>query len=105
VESYLIASDYASSFINARGAFLIVKLYDVLNRVREVVVHGAHYGAIVALAAAQISTGHALHFAPQQISPDRSEEYRSLIDSYYITIGNTSSSLLSEDIIDKLYTA
>jgi uncharacterized membrane protein len=67
VESYHIASDYASSFINARGAFLIVKLYDVLNRVREVVVHGAHYGAIVALAAAQISTGHALHFAPQQI--------------------------------------
>jgi hypothetical protein len=33
LESYHIASDYALSFVHARGAFPIVKLYDVPNRV------------------------------------------------------------------------
>lgn len=88
LESYQIASDYAASFVNARGALPMVKLYDVPNRVREVAIHGAHHGAAVSLAAAHIFAGRELHFAPQQISPGRSEEYRRLIDSSHATIGS-----------------
>lgn len=103
LESYQIASDHASSFANARGALPIVKLYDVPNRVREVAAHGAHHGAAIALAAAEISEGHVLRFAPEQISLDRTEDYRRLIDSYYTTIGTTPFLLLSDDIISKLF--
>ena len=42
-----------AGFVNARGAILVVRLHDIPNHVREVALHGVHYGAATALAAAQ----------------------------------------------------
>jgi len=46
------AAEYAAGFVNARGVVPMVRLYDVLNHVREVALHGVRHGAAMALAAA-----------------------------------------------------
>ncbi|XP_066316110.1 uncharacterized protein [Miscanthus floridulus] len=53
LESLQLAAEYATGFVNARGAVPIVRLYDISNNVREVALHGIHHGAAMALAAAQ----------------------------------------------------
>ena len=39
---------------------LVVHLYDVPNRVREVALHAIHHGVAMALAVAQARSGHEL---------------------------------------------
>ena len=51
-------------FVNARGAIPMVHLHDILNRVREVALHGVRHGAAMALAAAQARSGHELLLLP-----------------------------------------
>ena len=53
-----------AGFVNARGAVLAVCLYDILNHVREVALHGVRHGAAMALAAARIHSGHDLWLVP-----------------------------------------
>ena len=56
--------DHAVGFVNARGAFLVVCLHDILNHVKEVALHGVHHGATMALATAQARSGHNLWLLP-----------------------------------------
>ena len=51
LESLRSAADHTVGFVNARGAVLVVRLHDILNRVREVALHGIRHGAAMALAA------------------------------------------------------
>ena len=51
-------------FVNARGAVLVVRLYDITNHVREVALHGVRHGADMALAAAQAHSSHNLRLLP-----------------------------------------
>ena len=44
--------------MNARGNTIAARLEDIPNRVREVAEHGVHCGAAVALAIAQLESGH-----------------------------------------------
>ena len=44
--------DHAAGFVNARGAVPMVRLHDILDRVREVALHGVCHGTAMALAAA-----------------------------------------------------
>ena len=60
LESLRSAADHAAGFVNARGAVLVVRLHDIPNHVREVALHGVHYGAATALAAAQARSSHNL---------------------------------------------
>jgi len=52
--------DHAAGFVNARGAVLVVRLHDILNRVREVALHGVRHGTATALAATQARSGQNL---------------------------------------------
>ena len=56
--------DHAAGFVNARGAVSVVRLYDIPNRVREVALHGVRHGAAMALAVAQVHSGHDLWLLP-----------------------------------------
>ena len=56
--------DHAEVFVNARGIVLVVRLHDILNRVREVALHGVRHGAAMALAAAQARSGLNLWILP-----------------------------------------
>ena len=64
LESLRLAVEYAAGFVNARGAAPVVRLHDILNRVREVALHGVRHGAAMALASAQAHSGHELWFLP-----------------------------------------
>ena len=64
LESLQMAVEYTMGFVNARGAILVVHLHDVPNHVREVTLHGIRHGAIMALASAQVHSGHELWFLP-----------------------------------------
>ena len=44
--------------MNARGNTVAARLEDIPNRVREVAGHGVRHGAAVALATAQLESGH-----------------------------------------------
>ena len=56
--------EHMMGFINARGTVLVVRLHDILNYVREVALHGVRHGAAMALASAQVQSGHELQFLP-----------------------------------------
>ena len=60
LESLRSATDHAAGFVNARGAVPVVRLHDILNRVREVALHGVRHGAATMLAAAQSRLGQNL---------------------------------------------
>ena len=44
--------------MNARGNTVAARLEDIPNRVRDIARHGVHRGAAVALATAQLESGH-----------------------------------------------
>ena len=44
--------------VNARGDTIAARLQDIPNCVREVAGHGVHHDAVVALATAQLESGH-----------------------------------------------
>ena len=50
----------ATAAVHAWGPFINARLDDVPVRVQEIALHGIHRGAVVALAAAQVQTGHDL---------------------------------------------
>ena len=52
--------EHATGFVNARGTVPVVCLHDIMNRVREVALHGVRHGATMALASAQVHSGHEL---------------------------------------------
>jgi len=52
--------DHVAGFVNARGAIPVVRLHDILNRVREVALHGVCHDAAIVLAAAQAHSGQNL---------------------------------------------
>ena len=62
-----------AGFVNARGAILAIRLYDIPNHVREVALHGVRHGATTALATAQVRFGHNLqllrHGFPDAMPP------------------------------------
>ena len=64
LESLRSAAEYAVGFVIAKGTVLVVRLHDIPNHVREVALHGVHHGATMALAAAQVHSGHDLWLLP-----------------------------------------
>ena len=71
LESLRSAADHAAGFVNARGAVLVVRLHDILNRVREVALHGVHHGAAMALAAAKARSSHNVRLLPHGLWTQR----------------------------------
>ena len=83
LESLHLAANHATGFVNARGAVPVVRLHDIPNHVREVALHGIHHGAAMALAAAQVNSGHDLwllpHGAPATGYP---RDYECLVEDF-----------------------
>ena len=60
LESLRLTAEHTAGFINARGAIPVVRPHDISNRVKEVTLHGVRHGAAMALASAQVHSGHEL---------------------------------------------
>ena len=94
MESLRSAIEYAVGFINASGAVLVVRLYDVPNRVREVALHGVHHSAAMALAVAQARSGHELRLLPHGFpATTHPRDHERLVEDFFdaaISIALTS---------------
>ena len=96
--------EYAAGFVNARGAIPIVHLYDILNRVREVALHGVRYGAATALAAAQARSGHNLRFLPNGfLDVVHPGDHESLTEDFLSAANSVAFNTLADDIVGKVF--
>ena len=79
-----MAVDHAAGFVNARGAIPVVHLHDIPNHVREVALHGVRHGAAMALAAAQVHSGHDLRHLPHGASvTGYPRDYERLVEDFF----------------------
>ena len=93
-------------FINARGAIQVVRLHDILNRVKEVALHGIRHGAAMALAAAQARLGHNLRLLPHGF-PDTAYpgEHERLVEDFMSATSSVAFNTLANDIVGKVFLA
>ena len=104
LESLRSAVDHTTRFVNARGAFPIVRLHDIPNRVREVALHGVRHGAATALATAQARSGHNLQLLPHGFPdavPLGDHEY--LIEEFFSAANFVAFNTSADDVVSKLF--
>jgi len=93
-----------TGFVNARGTILVVRLHDIPNRVREVVLHGVRHGAATALATAQARSGHNLrllpHGFPDAVPP---KDHEHLIEELSSAASSVAFNTLADDVVSKLF--
>jgi len=99
-----LAAEHAAGFVNARGVILVVRLYDVPNRVREVALYGVHHGAAAALAATQAHSDCNLRLLPHGF-PDamRPEDRERLTEGFLGATSSVAFSTLADDIVGKVF--
>ena len=91
-------------FINARGAAPVARLHDILNRVREVALHGVRHGAAMALAAAQVHSGHDLWLLPHgALVTEYPEDYERLVEDFFDAANSVALTSLADDIVNKVF--
>ena len=98
--------EYAVGFINARGAVLVVPLHDILNRVREVALHGVCHGAAMALAAAQAYCSHELWFLPHgfpAVAYPRDHERQ--VEDFFSAANSVAFISQADDIVAKVFSS
>ena len=79
-----MATDHAAGFVNARGAAPVARLHDIPNHVREVALHGVRHGAAMALAAAQVHSGHDLRLLPYEaLVAKYPRDYERLVEDFF----------------------
>ena len=99
-----MAAEHVVGFINARGAILVVHLHDIPNRVREVALHGVRHGAVMALASAQIHSGHELRFLPHGfLAAAHPEDCERLIEDFFSAANSIAFIFQANDIVAKVF--
>ena len=87
-----MAANKAADAANARGFPIDVRLQDIPARVQEIALHGIRHGAVVALTAAQVQTGHDLHTMEVGFPTDDGPEgHEDLIEDFIAVAGKVSS--------------
>ena len=79
-------------------------MHDILNRVREVALHGVRHGAATALAAAQAHSGQNLQLLPHGF-PDAAYpgEQERLVEDFMSVADSVASNTLADDIVGKVF--
>ena len=99
-----MAAEYATGFINARGAVPVVRLHDIPNRVREVALHGVRLGAAMALASAQVHSSHELRFLPHGFpATAHPGDYECLIEDLFSAANSIAFISQADDIVAKVF--
>ena len=104
LESLRSAADHAAGFVNARGAVPVVRLHDIPNRIREVSLHGVHHGAAMALAAAQVHSGHDLRLLPcGALVTGYLGDYERLVEDFFDAANSVALTSQADDIVNKVF--
>ena len=84
----------------------MVHLHDIPNHVREVTVHGVRHGAAMALAAAQVHSGHDLwllpHGAPATGYP---RDYDRLVEDFFDAANSVALTSEANDMVNKVFSS
>ena len=96
--------EYVAGFINARGAVPVVRLHDILNSVREVILHGVHHGAAMTLVAAQARSGHELRLLPHGfLATEHPGDHECLVEDFFDATNSIALATQAEDIVNKVF--
>ena len=90
--------------VNTWGPLLNNLLQDVPARVQEIALHGVHRGAAMALAAAQIQTGHDLRTMELGFPMgDDSSTHEDLIEDFEDTAAAIVDIASAQDIVNRVF--
>ena len=79
-----MAVEHVVGFVNASDTVPMIRLHDILNHVREVALHGVRHSAAMALASAQVHSGHELRFLPHSFpAMAHPGDYECLIEDFF----------------------
>ena len=96
--------EYAVGFVNARGTVPVVYLYDILNHVREVALHGVRHGAAMALAAALARSGHELRLLPHGFPTiEHPRDHERLVEDFIDAANSIALTSQANDIVNKVF--
>ena len=104
LESLRSAADHAAGFVNARGAVPVVRLHDILKRVREIALHGVRHGAAMALAAAQAHSSQNLQLLPHSfpVATYLGVQER-LVEDFMSAANSVAFNTLTDDIVGRVF--
>ena len=79
-------------------------MQDISVRAREVVTHGIHYGASVALATVQLRSGHELcHLEPGFLDTNRLEDQEHLMRDFTDAVEAIAMIIHAEDVVNNVF--
>ena len=82
----------------------MVRLHDILNRVREVALHGVRHGAAMALASTHVHSGHELRFLPHGFpATAHPGDYERLIEDFFSAANSVAFISQADDIVAKVF--
>ena len=82
----------------------MVHLHDILNRVREVALHGVRHGAATALAAAQAHSGYNLQLLPHGfLDTVHPKDHEHLVEDFLSVANSVAFNTLADDIVGKVF--
>ena len=101
-----MATDHAAGFVNARGTVPVVRLHDILNRVRDVALQGVHHGTAMALAAAQVYSNHDLRLLPHEALVTRYPgDYERLVEDFFDAANSVALTFQADDIVNRVFSS
>ena len=94
----------ATPAINAQGPLLINSLHDIPVHAQEIALHGVRRGAAVALAAAQVQTGHDLcTMEPGFPMTDDSDMHKELIKDIDDAVAAIVYITPAQDVVNEVF--
>ena len=104
MENLQLAANAATAAVNARGPLLNNRLQDVPTRIQEIALHGVHRGAAVALATAQVQTGHDLRIMePGFLMADDPNTHKELIEDFDDDAAAIMDITPTQDVVNKVF--
>jgi hypothetical protein len=72
--------------------------------VLQVALHGIHHGVVVALAIAQVRSGHDLHLVePGFLEEENPDDYHDLVDNFEGASATVAIITLAEEVINNVF--
>ena len=104
LESLQLAANVAADAVNARGSLIDARLQDIPVHVHEIALHDVHHGTSVALAAAQVQTGHDLHTIEVGFPTDDGPEgHEDLIEDFTVAAEAIVDITPAQDVVNKVF--
>ena len=104
LENLELEVNVATTTVNAWGPLLNNHLQDIPTHIQEIAHHGIHRGATMALAAAQVQTGHDLRTMELGFPMgDDSSTHEDLIEDFEDTAAAIVDIASAQDIVNRVF--